>query len=599
MLDSSRLRLGRKRTPGLLLGLALLWLLAGCGGPPRIETSDLDLPNELSQSALERMAVVVAETLREPNGTLSSSSKATGLQEVKQPVYVVLRAEGRRVASAWSESGDWESNLRSAIQQAILSLPGYDAVSVDSCEICLTHSYQPFEWTGKASVELESLTGLEGLELRALGHQERFAPTTMLEKRWSFTSAFRDFFRGLGKDSKRLGDLEFESRRFQAYQVLVQRYPEARAEQMLRGKPLTPVSLSAQSLSEFRTGLQTWLVSRVDENGKVPARYTPGLDRNDDGRRAAVRQWLVTWALGRLASRDATVQEAYIRNLRFNLNRTYRTDGVKGYVSEGSRFPLGGLAIAGMALLEGAAPKDTRIIQESLSLGLPDFQTDLGHLQGFLDPSLEDRNQSYYPGEALLFWARLLADKPNQKGLELARKSFLYYRKVFQEDRDLESIPWLSLANYQMWLTTEDREYADFLFLLADTTAPNFAWDSSLAPDLWGQYQREDRFPSVNTTGAQMLGLATAYRTAVDLAETERAEVYRQAMLKGFYQLLRLQYTTQVDLFCARNPVRTKGGLRHSAFDLAMDSDSAVYPLLVLDILGDEGLGQDLTLKLP
>lgn len=567
--------------------LLLFILTAGCHSPIRVADGDLRLDQVLAESAKQRLAVIVRETLREPNGTLPAATDTTILQTVKQPVYVVLRTEGRRAATGWAEEGNWENNTREAIRQAILSLPGYDAVSIDSVEIGLTHSYQPFEWTGRTTLDLELTRGIEGLELRALGRQERFPPTLMLERNLSFSKAFRDFFRQLGKDSKKLGNTEFESRRFQCYQILVSRYPDAVATQMYRGSRWPDEKLTDESLKELKSGLESWVKNQVAEDGSIPGRYEPGTDHVQD-ERVVVREWLVTWALGKLAQSQPEYREVYDRNLRYNLTRSYRTDGQNGFIAERRLFPLGGVALAGLALLEGPAPDDTDPILTSLVQSLSSFQEEDGKLRGYTDPEAEDLNQSYYPPEALLFWTNRYRQTKDPELLKRLKLSFNYYRAKLEETPDLDSVPWQSLAAYSLWRATNEELYLDFLFSQADQVTLQFNSEPTTYLDFRGQFQRGDKPGSVNATGAQLLGLSHAYKAALKKGDKARAAAYKSALNQGFYHLTTLQYRTPVDMFCVREVDRAKGGLRHSPLNLTVQADSAAYPLLTLEFLGPE-----------
>ncbi len=152
--------------------------------------------------------------------------------------------------------------------------------------------------------------------------------------------------------------------------------------------------------------------------------------------------------------------------------------------------------------------------------------------------------QDFYPGEALLALALELNDGIENLDTPL-EKAFEWYRKYFQMAPKSALVAWHCAAwrlvcDYRRTINGA-REYADFVFEMVD-----WILEFQLTPatnadsEYWGSFSPLGGKPSFSTAG-YIEAIVHGYDLAVRDQLRERASRYRDAAIRGFAFLLKLQ----------------------------------------------------------
>lgn len=566
--------------------LLLVLFIFGCAPAP-IPQPTIGVPEQLSQQVLDELLELgrsgLAQQPAQPDSEL--------LQGRFDPVFVCLRGRGLVLASGWVQGIAWGQAVHQEVQRLKQGLPDDSAV-VDSIELCLTHSYQPIAEPAKLPDLFAVHRGVLGLQLEYGGSSVRYAPTAMLSENIGFATAINRFLRRQGQDPRGELSQPLKAETFEAFQVLLNLQEEPRAYAMFRGNTVEPDLLSPTTRKEMQTALADWIVGRVQGDGSMPYLYYPAVDQLSDRDSIDVRQWLNTWTLARLASKDYPgAAEAYERNLRHYLQRYYRTDGWLGFSESDERQAcIGALALAGLSLLEGPLYEQHQQLEESLYQSSLRAMGDNGRLRTYLYPAGLDQGQNFYPGETLLYWAVRYRRHPDPKLLKNFQSAFEFYRRWHRQNRNPAFVPWHTQAAARIYMSTQKPDLKEFIFEMNDWLLSMQQWDKAEYPDFRGQFWDPKRpefgnRPHVSSTGVYLEGLVWAYRVADQSGDRQRAQNYRLAILRGLRSLRQHQFVDEVDLFYATAPEAAVGGLRSTVYDSAIRVDNGAHALnALLDI---------------
>lgn len=575
---------------GLLLSFSLLfylWASSGSNRPADPPYSG-NFPPALESKTLNELAQLVAAVRQNPKAPALPVTQGPLLKQVPRPVYVGLRAGGRLVASEWAEGSNWEKNLTDALQNALRWVPPLYADDIDSVEICLTHSFKELP---ELDDDLRFHQGLLGLEIEFGRAFTRIDPLRMLSENLSFQRALNNFLVKNNQDPKATPRERLRLRTFQAYQILVRFEPQPRAIEMVRGNTPMADLVSHAEVESLTDELARWLVRQVDEEGGIPYLIFPGYNETSNRNNMMARQFLATWALGQLATREPTLErkEAFRRNFRHNLLTYFRTDGqTAGLPEPNGRLGLGGLALFGLAMQEDEALPGYNFLFPLVNAGIMEmWNPETGAFRSYKHPVEKDYNQNFYPGEALLYWSVLLEKNPDPELLAKFKKSFHYYRKFHRDERNPAFIPWHTQAYYKVWKLDRDEELKDFIFEMNDWLLDMVLWEKAEFPDFRGQFWNPEHpeyggSPHVSSTAVYLEGLTVAFKLAVEENDQARQKSYREAILKGLRSLVLHQFRDEVDMFYVINPERVRGGLRTTVYNNILRCDNGPHALMAL-----------------
>ena len=140
-----------------------------------------------------------------------------------------------------------------------------------------------------------------------------------------------------------------------------------------------------------------------------------------------------------------------------------------------------------------------------------------GSFRTFYRPADRNDCQNFYPGEALLFWAKRIVATRDPAPLARFRQSFRYYRAWHLENRNPAFIPWHTQAYLIVWEMTREGELADAVFAMNDWLLGVQQWETAPHPDCQGRFYDPSRPfgpPHASSTAVYLEGLADAVALA-------------------------------------------------------------------------------------
>lgn len=146
----------------------------------------------------------------------------------------------------------------------------------------------------------------------------------------------------------------------------------------------------------------------------------------------------------------------------------------------------------------------------------------------FLDPY-----QDYFPGQVLLALAMAVAENATEIDVERLRRSFNYYRHRFRYKRHFGQVTWLLQAFAKWWHVTNQQEFADFVFEVAD-------WLLGYQQETTGAFINDHQFDTPGyTTAVYLEGIAAALSVA-EQTDKQRCAAYNRSFRRGVEFLDRL-----------------------------------------------------------
>jgi hypothetical protein len=200
-----------------------------------------------------------------------------------------------------------------------------------------------------------------------------------------------------------------------------------------------------------------------------------------------------------------------------------------------------------------------------------------------------DRNDvhNFYPGEALLLWAFLYRESGSDALLQRIMKSYRFYRDWHLKHRNPAFIPWHTQAYYIVWKQTRDPELRDWIFEMNDWLLGMQRRDRDIYPDTDGRFYDPTRPfgpPHASSTGVYLEGLIDAHQLAKEVGDTDRAETYRQAIVRGVRSVMQLEFADRIDMFYVpgRDRDRVRGALRTTVYKNEIRVDNVQHVLMAV-----------------
>jgi hypothetical protein len=541
----------------------------------------------------EAIAALVREAIYRDLASYRVADIALATPTLHASVLVKPRSQGRRLDRLWVNGRGGMATLLEALQVMQGFAKRYRR-PMDVIEIGIAHSFQRLTAEAATGDMPRRLTGLKGLLLRAGDLVVGVAPSEMIAANRDISASRDRLLEENGLSGRDLHSGRAELFLFDAFTVLVYLGPPARASLLYRGSQLVQPSAISQAEAE-RTAedMSTWMRRQVNGKGRMVYKYWPSRGRESDGDNT-IRQWMATVCLNRIARRTGTAADREIadRNLAHNLATYYRDENGVGVVLEADKVKLGSIALAALAIHEnpGAARFSTPFARLRAGIDLL-WQPD-GSFRTFLRPAERNDNQNFYPGETLLLWASLLDVAPDAALSERFLKSFAYYRDFFEANANPAFVPWHTQAYCLALRKLDNREMVDFVFRMNDWLLEMQQWDAAPYPDLKGRFHNPERPefgpPHASSTGVYLEGLIDAFVLARRLGETERAERYRTAIVRGLRSLRQLQFRSDDDMYYISKRERVFGGVRTETYENTIRCDNVQHGLMgILKILRD------------
>jgi len=350
--------------------------------------------------------------------------------------------------------------------------------------------------------------------------------------------------------------------------------------------------VTAESTQHLADGMTTWMKNQVQPDGRMVYMYFPSRGDESNGNNM-IRQFMAGLCLQRIAKRENTdeARDLALRNLRYNFATFYKRDGDLGLIDERGKYKLGGIALAALAIAESPFREEFSEHEASLRRTVISMQQPDGSFRTFYGTDRND-NQNFYPGEALLLWATLLAEEPQGPLAERFMRAFKYYRPWHRENTNPAFIPWHTQAYYSVWTRTQDDELRDFVFEMNDFLAGFQQWDEAPYDDLRGRFYDPDRRnfgpPHASSTGVYLEGLTDARALARAVGDKKREERYNLVIRRALRSLMQLQFENEIDTYYISKKERVLGGVRTNEYDNAVRVDNVQHSLMGLQKLLDD-----------
>jgi hypothetical protein len=535
--------------------------------------------------APEGMARRVAEILYAERAKLALKP----VPEAK--VYLALRKDGVRLAHGFVEGPDWPHAVLTGVQQLLASRP--QAAEADTVELCLPHSRSSARLRAGKPVLGDAHRGTRGVELKHGKETRSLCPTQIIADNLSFKTIVEDFGRAQKLSAETVVE-EVKAEQYDAYQLLV-RLTGQKLERMVRGNEVVKIeSVRPDTIQQLADGMTSWMKNQVQPDGRMVYMYFPSRGEESNQGNNMIRQFMATLCLQRIARREDTdeARELALRNLRYNFSKFYLVDGENGLIDERGKRKLGGIALAALSIVESPYRAEFAAQEAALRRTVESMQKPDGSFRTFYGTDRND-NQNFYPGEALLLWATLLAEDPSNAALaQRFQNAFLYYRTWHRENRNPAFIPWHTQAYYSVWTRTKDPALRDFMFEMNDFLSDFQQWDEAPYKDLRGRFYDPDRRgfgpPHASSTGVYLEGLADARILARLSGDKTREQRYSLVIKRALRSLMQLQFQNDIDTFYISKKPRVLGGVRTNEYDNAIRVDNVQHSLMGLQKLLDD-----------
>ena len=506
-------------------------------------------------------------------------------------VYLALRKDGVRLAHGFVEGPDWPHAVLKGVAQLLASRP--QAAEADTVELCLPHSRSSARLRADKPVLGDAQRGMRGLTLKHGAETRSLCPTQIVADNLSFKTIVDDFGRAQKLSAETVVE-EVKAEQYDAHQFLV-RLTGNKLERMVRGNEVVKLeSVRPDTIQQLADGMTSWMKNQVQPDGRMVYMYFPSRGAEASTDNNMIRQFMATLCLQRIARRENTDQarELALRNLRYNFARFYLVDGENGLIDERGKRKLGGIALAALSIVESPYRAEFAAQEAALRRTVESMQQPDGSFRTFYGTDRND-NQNFYPGEALLLWAALLAEDPSNTALaERFQNAFRYYRTWHRENRNPAFIPWHTQAYYSVWKRTKDAELRDFMFEMNDFLSDFQQWDGAPYKDLRGRFYDPDRRglgpPHASSTGVYLEGLTDARILARLSGDKTREQRYSLVIKRALRSLMQLQFQNDIDTFYISKKPRVLGGVRTNEYDNAIRVDNVQHSLMGLQKLLDD-----------
>lgn len=322
-----------------------------------------------------------------------------------------------------------------------------------------------------------------------------------------------------------------------------------------------------------------WLLNDQNEDGSLKYKYFPDKDNYSDENNM-IRQFMATIALAEMYkfTKDEEYRKAFEKNIAFNMQNYYFENDDIGYIFFNSKSKLGAAAFALISLLNYEGTK-YNMQKENLENFIFFMHNETsGRFRTFYLPPNVDRNQNFYPGEAMLALMMVYGKIKNEKYLDSVEKSFDYYAEFFRKNKNPAFVPWHTMTDYRLYKATDNKKYADFIFEMNDFLIKIQHKNCEPNPYYLGRFfdpeHSEYGPPHASSTAVYVEGLTYAYRLAKEVNDVERAEKYKEAILLGTRSLMQLQFK--------EGDKKVLGGIRKTIDDSELRIDNTQHTIMAL-----------------
>jgi hypothetical protein len=515
---------------------------------------------------------------RTPSTSLSNLLTQAG------PVYGELRQAGRLLVKRW----ETQPNHWASFYQLLHSLRSTPATNLF---LCFCHQPRtldnPAAWR-RATTNINR--GLFAYDVRLPDrpdlplHISPFAVVSQNRPLSKFVPGPVTLSSSAGEST----EVSFSVREFHTEQFSIDLQTDKPAERLFRGSRVIPIEHITESFVEQLQLLLTgFLKNSLQPDGRLVYLYYPSRGGEDKTKNNAIRQWMATRALCHAwkKSADHELAAAIAKNIAYNLKTMYVENGELGLINDAGKVKLGAVALAALALRESPVFHERQTEYRRLVATVAALWHETGQFRTFFRPADRMDCQNFYPGEALVLWAAILAEDGPSRLSEKFEKSVDFYQQWHLANRNPAFIPWHTQAYYKVWQVTRDQRLAEAILAMNDWLLDVQQWATAPTPDARGRFYDPHRPfgpPHVSSTGVYLEGLADAFALARETGDEARAKSYRTAILRGLRSIAQLTFKNDLDMFYIARRRRVRGGVRTTEFNNIIRIDNVQHCLMAI-----------------
>lgn len=422
--------------------------------------------------------------------------------------------------------------------------------------------------------------GIHGLVAERDGQRAVFKSSVGITENWTGEQLVPRLCEkgGWTSEAYRRRNLQFSRFRSTAF---IETPGGAGAQELLRANvPIGPADWSHERIVRAIDEGTEYLLRAQRPDGGFVYEYAPATATHSAGDNI-VRQVATAWVLAELARRSGTARHraALMRALAFVSAKT-RPAAPRGsalvVADEPDLAQLGTVAF-GLLTVVTAADDTLDVTARRYAEAILSLQQPSGRFYTHVPPAIQPDAEDFYPGEAMLALMHLHLRDPDSRYPEALQRAFPYYREHFRRRRSTAFVAWQMAAYAHLFRLTRDRQYADFVFEMADAILTIQHVGAAVPyPDYVGGY-RAARVPGV-TSATYNEGVLEAYDLARQTADRERAARYQRAAVLGALFTLRLQLTPENAYYIPEGQ-RVLGAFRASLADSTLRIDHTQHAL--------------------
>lgn len=430
--------------------------------------------------------------------------------------------------------------------------------------------------------ELEALIepGIHGMLAEKAGRRVLFRSSVPITRNWRVGELMRRLCEKGGWTPDAYRDGEVELSRFRSTAFIESARGDGALELVRGHRPIIPTDWSRDRITRAIRDGADYLLRAQRPDGGFAYEYDPARGTYSSADHI-VRQLATMWLVAQLSRRDdsARCRDVLARAMPYIRARLHRLPAHRDILVVSDKVDGASLGGAAFALLTLVAAEDDALGDEArrlgdaiLSLQRPDggFHTEF---PGATRAELED----FYPGEAMLALMRLHARYPDPRYPEALRHALAYYRTHFRRRPSSAFVSWQMAAYAHLFRITGEREYAEFVFELADAIVSHqYVGGAVPYADYVGGY-RGGTCPGI-PSATYNEGVLDALDLAKRTGDRERMARYQRAGLLAALFTLRLQLTED-SAYYVQNPERALGAFRASLVDGALRIDHTQHAL--------------------
>ena len=421
-------------------------------------------------------------------------------------------------------------------------------------------------WTLPRVIDPFIEPGLHGMVLETPTVRHRFCPTEVFTSDMTVAEALKEWAKHTTASGAKLDEV-----RLARFRTTHWYQPERGASPVTLHRGLTivePEAVTPRGLDDAITALADYMVYRQLDTGLFTYQYEPAKDRysldQNVVRQVGAAVAMATDAAARGRTASITAANAAIRFHLQGLRDLPDVTGAGFIATADGTNKLGLTAL--LALAMGVHPDAKAYADERQKLvnGMLWLQRPSGMFLTAFPPAMEIKAQNNFPGEALLATAHHYEHAPSAAILDAFDRAIAFYRDYFRSQPSPAFVAWHTQAFGRMARHTKRKDYADFVFEMADwlagkqLTRENCTW-----PELWGGVAAYDDGRVGVATANYLAGFADALTLARAIGDEAHALRYERVVRDASRFVIQLQVKPE-EAYFVRSPRDAIGGIRTS-----------------------------------